>query len=310
MNEEQILVTDEEVNSFLTKYYTDHAEALTYIQGGKHSEAFSYMHEGGNYIVRFNKSNRGFLKDVYAYKHFVSNGIPIPKSIDTGTYKDGIYFSLSEKVFGETPKDAYKRGDFSSLVLQCDMIENIKNVPVPREYDGYGEIELGQSLHFKTLEEYLMSIYTSNNIFDWEELKKLPYFDQHFVDYLVIKVKELVRFGEGNRALLHGDFGNDNLFIQEGRVSGVIDWERLRVADHFLDVGRVVIFCPRRDETVHAVLSYYKDKGYEQYKERISLGVYFAMLRNYGAAAKSGNEASCASAPERIEEFEKLMREN
>ena len=100
--------------------------------------------------------------------------------------------------------------------------------------------------------------------------------------------------------------GNDNIFILDGKATGIIDWERLRIADHFLDVGRVVLFCPNRKETVGAALMFYEGK-YEHYKERIMLGVYVAMLRNYGSALKDANEASCKSTLSRIQEVEEFM---
>lgn len=307
MNREQLLVKDDEVKEFLNTYYSGPVEDLVYVYGGKHSEAFSYTYENKQYILRFNESERGFLKDKYAYDTFSSENLVIPKIYDVGKHTENVYYCISEKIEGETPKDAYKRGDFTSLSLQFEMIERIKDSTIPEDYTGYDEIELGKKTRFETLEDYVMSLYFSNELFDWNELSKLPFFDQSFIDYLVSKVKELVKYGEGARVLLHGDFGNDNLFIKDGKVTGIIDWERLRLADHFLDVGRVVLFCPNREVTVKEVLTFYENKGYEHYKERIALGVYVAMIRNYGAAAKVGNEASCASAPTRIREFEELM---
>jgi hypothetical protein len=37
------------------------------------------------------------------------------------------------------------------------------------------------------------------------------------------------------------------------------------------------------------------------------LGVYFAMLRNYGTAATEGNEVSIKRTPERLKQIEELM---
>jgi hygromycin-B 4-O-kinase len=295
------------VKNFLERNLKLSAENVVLLSGGKHSLAFGYTTNATKYVVRFNQSDRGFLKDNYAYENFNTNEVPIPKIFSIGEYTDGVYYCISEMVEGTTPKDQYKNGDFSSLPLQFEMIEKIKDFKIPKEYSGYGELEIVTDTRFATLESYLMNIYTSRDVFNWEELRKLPFFDQSFVDYLVSKVQEFSKFSESVRVVLHGDFGNDNIFINDRKVTGIIDWERLRFADHFIDVGRVVLFCPNREETVRAVLSFYHDKGYEHYRERIMLGVYFAMLRNYGAAATEGNEASCASAKGRIEQIEKLI---
>ena len=307
MNREQILVTDNEVHTFLEEYYSHSVDGLTYLKGGKHSEAFSYLENGKHFVIRFNENQRGFLKDKYAYDTFSNKNLPIPKIYDIGKHKENVYYCISEIIEGEIPKDQYKDGNFNSLPLQFETIEKIKDLKIPEEYSTYDELEIGKATRFSTNQDYLMNIYTSKELFDWNTLKEIKYFDQNFLDYLVQKVKDLSKYSEGIREVVHGDFGNENIFIKDGIVTGIIDWERLRFTDHFLDVGKVVLFCPNREETVGAVLRFYKDKGYENYKERIALGVYFAMIRNYGAAAKSENEASCASAPIRIKEIEKLM---
>lgn len=297
-----------DVHIFLKKNYNQEIRGLTLLSGGKHSLAYEYTVNETKYVIRFNQSDRGFLKDKYAYETFKTNEVLIPKIFSIGEYAAGAYYCISELVEGTTPKDQYKSRDFSSLSLQLEMTEHIKDLKIPKEYSGYDELEIGTDTRFTTLESYLMNIYTSRDIFNWDELRKLPFFDQSFVDYLVSKVQEFSKFSENVREVLHGDFGNDNIFVKDGKVTGIIDWERLRFADHFLDVGRVVLFCPNREETVKAALTFYENYGYDHYKERIMLGVYFAMLRNYGAAATEGNETSCASAAERIKQIEGLMK--
>ena len=69
MSLEQTLLSTKEVQDFLNKNYKGSVVELRYISGGKHSEAFSYVQAGKNYIIRFNPNNRGFLKDQYAYNH-------------------------------------------------------------------------------------------------------------------------------------------------------------------------------------------------------------------------------------------------
>ncbi len=307
MYKKEDLPTIDDVNFFLEKYYVQKVEELTFLSGGKHSLAFGYTVDSAKYVIRFNQSDRGFLKDKYAYENFNTNEVTVPKVFSIGGYAEDVYYCISELMVGTTPKDQYKQGDFSSLPLQFEMIEKIKDFKIPEEYDGYDELEIDGATRFTTHIDYMMDIYVSNDKFDWNKLKTLPFFDQSFVEYLVSKVKEFSKYSENIREVVHGDFGNENMFIKDEKVTGIIDWERLKFADHFLDVGRVVLFCPNREETVRAALDYYKDKGYEHYKERIMLGVYFAMLRNYGAAATEGNEVSCSNARGRIQQVEALM---
>ncbi|MCF7844021.1 phosphotransferase [Candidatus Gracilibacteria bacterium] len=308
MSIEQTLLSTEEVNNFLEQHHKDLIMELHFISGGKHSEAFSYSLNEKNYIVRFNKNNRGFLKDLYAYEHFSSEEIVIPKIYNIGNYNDDIFYCTSEKIEGETPKEQYKRDNFTSLYAQFEMIEKIKDIEIPKDYTNFGEFEIGLDTTYSTFDEYLKGMYQSKNIINWETVKLIPYFNQNFLDYLIKKIETLVNYSGNIRELTHGDFGNDNLFIKDGKISGIIDWERARIGDHFLDVGRVVLFCPNREATVKAVLDFYKDKNVTHYKERITLGVYVAMLRNYGAALSEGKEGSCRNYSNTIKQFEDIIK--
>jgi hygromycin-B 4-O-kinase len=307
MSQERTLISDIEVQKFLNEHHNKTVIELTYLTGGKHSEAFSYTVDSKNYVVRFNEKDRGFLKDRYAYEHFSKDILPIPQVYDIGKYKDGVYYCISEKVIGETVRAQYNAEDFSSLFVQFEMIEKIKEVRIDKENAGFGEWDNGEAFKFSTLSEYIRSVYESKDMIEWENIKLLPYFEQDFVNYLIEKVEHYLPYSNDVHELVHGDFGGENLFVYNSNVSGIIDWDRSLFGDHFLDVGRVVLFCPNREATVTSALDYYKDKEYEHYKERIALGVYYAMLRNYGVAVQMGNKASCDSSRQRIKQCEDLI---
>lgn len=308
MTVEQTLLSTEHVQEFLDKYYKNTVEKVFYISGGKHSEAFLYSAQGhGEYVIRFNVNDKGFLKDRYAYEHFSNNDIIIPKIYDIGKYNGDIFYCISDKINGETPKEQYKRRDFTSLQIQFETIEKIKDIKIPEDFSMYGEFDTEHKPNFSSFSEYIKSMYVGDDLFAWSTLRLLPYFDEAFFKYLVTKVEELTVYSEGIGELTHGDFGNDNLFIKDNKESGIIDWERVRIGDHFLDVGRVVLFCPNREETVRVALDFYSKKTHAHFKERIAFGVYVAMLRNYAAALTEGKESSCRNYPKTIDQFENLI---
>lgn len=308
MQNDVTLVTIEEAMQFLVGFYHKQVSNVEELSGGKHSWAFSYACSDKNYVVRFNTDDRGFLKDQYVWQLFCNKDVPIPQVYSVGIMKNNIYYCISEKILGETIKQQYSVGDYSSLPVQFETIEKIKDIGIPAKHFGFGEWEPSGAGLEPSFNEYVKSIYSTKKLVDWDELGRLPYFDRGFVDYLIEKMNYYIQYSPNVRELLHGDFGNDNLFINSNKISGVIDWERSLYGDHFLDVGRVVLFCPSREATVAAATEFYRNSGHTNYKERIALGVYFAMLRNYGLAAQGGNEASCINSPKRIKEFEFLMK--
>jgi aminoglycoside phosphotransferase (APT) family kinase protein len=121
------------------------------------------------------------------------------------------------------------------------------------------------------------------------------------------KITQLIPFSDNVRELRHGDFGNDNVLIENNKIQGIIDWHKASYDDHLFDVSRVVLYCPNRHASSKAALDYYQNLSHENYKERILLGVYFTMLINYGFAAKAGMSKSLKSSPERIKEIEEYF---
>ncbi len=290
-----------EALSFLSKYYSSEVSNLKELAGGKHSKAFSYEYAGQGLIVRFNTEDRGFLKDKYAFEHFGKN-IPIPKVIEIGTHKD-LSYCITEKIPGETARDQYNKNDFSSLPLLLGAVEEIGKIKI--NGTGYGYLDLNSNAPYKSSSEYMYSVYHSNDLFDWHKIFQIPFVDKNFTDHVAERMEHFAQFATDQRELLHGDFGADNVFIKNNAVSGIIDWEKMRSGDHFLDVGRILLFCPNRQATTSAAIDFYKDKKITNWIERAAMGVYHVVLTNYAYAALGDNETSCRSSKVRLKEIER-----
>ena len=293
-------VTNQETLVFLNNHYTSEVSDLKDLVGGKHSKAFSYKAIGQDFIIRFNSEDRGFLKDKYAFEHF-GQIIPIPEVIEIGKYKDN-YYCLTKKISGETARDQYKRNDYCSIPILFAAVEEISKIKL--EGSGYGYLDLNCNAKYQSSVDYINSVYGSNDLFDWQKIFEIPFVSKKFTDYVAWKMKYFSQFATNDRELLHGDFGADNVFVNESVVNGIIDWEKMRTGDHFLDVGRVLLFCPNRQATTSAALEFYKDKNIKDWKERAAMGIYHVVLTNYAYAAIGGNEESCRSSETRLKELE------
>lgn len=297
----------DEVQYFLENNLHAQIKDLVEIFGGKHSQAFSYISENNKYVIRLNVSDRGFKKDKFAYDHFKDDSLPIPQVLDIGMFEEGIYFCISRFVDGESARTQFKRNNFSSFPLQFEFLERIAAVPINSTLKGYGDWEPDGEAGHRSFEDFIRNLYQTNTIHDWDRISLMPYYERSFVDYLIGKIEELLPVLSDERALVHGDFGNDNFFIQNNRCSGLIDWDKSLVGNHFLDVGRIVLYCPDRSQSSQAALSFYEDKEYANYKQKILFGVYFTMLHNYAIAVKSGMKDSCESSRGRIQEIERAF---
>ncbi|MEK6935828.1 MAG: phosphotransferase [Nanoarchaeota archaeon] len=296
-------ISGTDVEMFLEKHLNITIKNFVHIQEGKHSDAFLYINNNKEYIARFNVTDEGFLKDKYAYENFSNPNILIPKILEIGSYNNNLFFCISEKVFGETVKEQYGKQDFSSLPIQFETVEAIKATLVNPNDKGFGKWKLNGQTEYD-FDKYFSEI-CIGGILDWTVFKDIPYFDKNFVEYLLTQAKKYSNHSINVRELVHGDFGVGNLFMNEGKVSGIIDWAHSFYGDHFWDVGRIVLFCPNKKETTKIALDFYK--SYPNYKERIAWGVYCVMLKNYGVALQSGQEASCLSSAGRIKEIEERL---
>ncbi len=290
-----------ESRDFLSKRYGHSIEEIEELGGGKHSKAFSYKNSGTSLVIRFNAEDRGFQKDRHASELF-GNELPIPKVLEIGKYKN-LYFCITEKVIGETVRDQYNRNDFSSLPLLFDAIEQISRKAIAGV--GYGYLDLTNNAPYGSHLDYIDAVYGSKDIFDWDKIFLLPFVDKSFTDYVASRLKHFSKYATQKRELLHGDFGADNVFVDKNSISGIIDWEKMRCGDRFLDIGRVIFFCPNRRATANAAIDYYKKIEVEHWKERAAMGIYHVVLNNYAYAALGGNEVSCKSSSTRLQELER-----
>lgn len=280
---------------------------LQFISGGKHSQAFSYKTDGKDFIIRFNENSKVFYKDLNAYKDFSSPQIPIPKIYEIGNYNEELFFCISEKVFGQTPKIQYSQNDFSSIALQLEMIEKIAKIqPNFSNSDSWFEYNINSTKTFNTFKDYFQDLV--EEIYKKEIFQKLDYFDENFMNYLIDKTNYYSYFLPPKSEFTHADFGNDNLFILDNKIAGIIDWEKFGMLTKFIDVGRVVLFCPNRKETTSEAIKFYSNLEEQDYKEKIRFGVYYAMFKNYISALMDNKKDSCIVYPDRIKEFEDLMK--
>lgn len=269
MTKTEILI--EKVQEFLQSKQITFLD-LQFVSGGKHSQAFSYKDGEKDFIIRFNKNSKVFHKDLKAYEDFSSSEIPVPKIYEIGSYDKELFFCISEKVLGQTPKYQYTQKDFSSISLQLEMIEMIAKVrPDFKDVDSWYEYTMNDTQSFHTFKEYFQGFVKET--YEKEVFQKLDYFDENFMNYLVDKTNHYSSFLSPKPELTHADFGNDNLFILDNKITGIIDWEKFGMLTKFIDVGRVVLFCPDRKETIDIAIKFYSNLQEKDYKEKICFGV-------------------------------------
>ncbi len=247
-----------EVLTLLSSQFPDQITGLNPLKEGWMSQAFSFESGGSGYVIRLCVEEEGFLKDKYAFEHFSSLEIPIPKVVKTGQVEGG-YFSISEKLPGKDLRNADIKNNLGLLKDMFEVMNAIHRVELPKDakfgfWDKNGKAK-----------------YESYKDFEFREEVSGPQpKDQELFDELREKVKESFRFIPKQKWLVHGDYGFDNLLAEEAKVTGVLDWSESFYGDFLRDVAWLNFWSDDVDFK-ELYKRYYKEAGIEipDYDERL-----------------------------------------
>lgn len=226
--------TRNDIQNFISDKLKNKIELYSVVEGME-SQVYSYTLDDKNYIIRINPSLEGFKKDDYAYKNFNSKTIPIPKVIEYGNFNETHYYCISEKAEGITFQDSNEEVVENLLQGITHIMVEINNIDISNT-TGYGifDSKTGNA-PFETWKDYLLDIFSEK--YDWNKVKKMDYVDSKLVDNIISKFNELIFYCNDVRKLRHGDFGSNNMLVNNGKFSAVIDWDCAGYGDPLYEVA-------------------------------------------------------------------------
>ena len=98
------------VRNFLQGQLDGRVENLRAAKGGEASQVFMYRHEGSERVLRIGRNRLSYEKDEYAYRHFASEALPVPRVFQIGAFDSECFFDLSERMPG-VPSDSLPASD-------------------------------------------------------------------------------------------------------------------------------------------------------------------------------------------------------
>jgi hygromycin-B 4-O-kinase len=172
-------------------------------------------------VLRIGTSRRGFEKDRWAAA-VAGRHVPVPIVFEIGSFDETHMYCITHRLPGTTledlaPEDAAGvvgavAGSWAALA-SCDVGSIV----------GFGDFDAEGSAPANTWREVLLGTLEATADDD---------------DGSVLETYAgLVERCPEERALVHGDFGSNNLLVQDGVVSGVLDWEGAMVGDALHDVA-------------------------------------------------------------------------
>lgn len=229
------IVDSKVVRSFLVKHFSTVISQVKPIKGGETSQAFSFGMNDKAYVIRVHTTINDFKKEKYAYEHFASEKIPIPKFISLGKIDNYYFYAITERANGVN-LDVLNSKTRKKLVPQLfAILDAIHSVDVSSK-SGFGDIEDNGNAHFKSWKDFLLSV-NSEDYFHWSEVFKTTILKKDTFDSLYNKLVELVHCCPDERVLLHSDFGFSNVISNGERITGIVDWSLMKYGDPLYDVA-------------------------------------------------------------------------
>lgn len=275
-----------EAQRFLERRLDIPVKAITAIDGGEVALAFDVTTDSSQMIFRLGPNQKNFIKDGKAHELYNSDMIPIPALHQTGTFNDRLFYALSEKAPGIRMD---RLDEAAAARLRPSILATLEAIHLSRlpEENGFGRWAAAQPLTASWKERLLNGNPKSD----------LPnggsFEDQSSIHRYWERCRSLCELMPEIRCLVHGDFGGNNAFVQNDRISGVIDWAESLYGDPLYDVAWLTFW--KKDK---ALLGEYletaagKKFGQENPEERLecySIRIGLGALTHFERSAQTGS---------------------
>ncbi len=263
------VIDQDKVLTYLKHNFDESVADLTYIKGGEGSQAFSFTASDGDYVIRINTRIDPFYKDAYAFDHFASKHIPIPRIFEIGKIDDTYTFAISKKVEGRIINDL-THGEFMEVLPDFFSVLDAIHATDIRHTAGYGKWNIDGEGEYDTWHEFLLGVGKYN---EKNKLFEESFLEKDFWDEVVVKMEKLADFCPEDRFLIHADFGNSNVMAQKSpdgvlKISGVFDWAESKFGDFLYDIAWI-LFWLKNPESFQAVKDFYAKMELPNFEERL-----------------------------------------
>jgi hygromycin-B 4-O-kinase len=267
MSTRKVVIDINKIEDFLKINFHSDAKIISEFSGNENSRAFLFFSNGAEYVIRVDSYVHDFEKDKYAYEHFSTPTLIIPKIISLGEMEKGIFFCISKKLEG-IPLDKLDEKELRDTFPQLASVLREIHLTDISKTSGYGSWDLSGNAIRKSWKESLLSLKDSK-YFVWEKLFNEGIYDRGLFINSFAKISALSKYVSEERFLVHGDYGFNNILVKGNKILGVIDWALSKYGDFIYDIAWLAFWEDRLDYG-HLFKKYYE--GYmdlSNYEERL-----------------------------------------
>ena len=227
--------------AFLQTHFDPKSTSVNFIGAGWFSQAFTFAVDQRAFVFRVNAYEEDFQKDAFAYQHFSSAELPIPRVVQIGQFDEARFYAITEHCAGEpldeedTPR---QRAIVPQLFAALDAIHCV-NVS---GFAGWGLADANGNGHFASWSEYLRSLYNQKFAYDWREIARHTFLEHDVFAAWFETMERLLPYCAREKYLIHRDFGFNNVISDGKRITGVLDWAEFGLGDFLYDVANLDFF--------------------------------------------------------------------
>jgi hygromycin-B 4-O-kinase len=248
------------------------------------------------FIVQFNEPimARGVVKERLLMDRLQMAGVPMRKIIGEGI-DNGLQYTISAKSPGQELNSLAPDEFKVALASVFKILSAIASVNV-KDSDGYGWFDKDGRGAFRTWKEHLCQIRDEEPgmFYDrWHVLFETSFLERDKYEEYFGRMARLLDSFSTPRGLVHGGFGYDNVLVDRGEVTAVLDWGDARYGDPLFDLA-YMDFWPSGFDLVDMYKAYSESIGikHDNYKNRILCYKYYIGLDSMRFFAKTNDKAA------------------
>jgi hygromycin-B 4-O-kinase len=259
------------VSAFLHRHLGAPVADVRRLRGGEICTAFAYAVAGERYVVRFGADAGGFLHDRHAHEQFAPSSIPIPRIHETGRFGEYAY-AISPQAPGSTIWHLPVEAQEAVVPALIEMLDCIHQIDISGT-TGYGYVDNAGVGQYARWVDYLRSIAEEDpgDFYGrWHRLFDESFLERAIYERLLEQMGALLQYCPEERSLVHGDFGFDNVIVEDGRITAVLDWANMKYGDFLFDVAWLT-FWPSPVRYADMFRRFYAERGRAvlHYEERL-----------------------------------------
>lgn len=281
------------ISDLITQFYVTPIFDLAPLGTGHMALVHSFRVANQLYVIRIieKKMAHTLTKEIDIGKLLHGSGVPLPPILHDGNFGD-FHFAIAPFAPGQILDEltaAQHAKALPNIIKTVDMIHQV-DVSSTTGFGAFYETAVGP---FATWQDYLLSVgeeEESGFFGNWHRLFEDSFLERPLFDQLYNEMQRLFAYLPTERYLIHGDYGFNNVLVDEGRVTAVLDWANAKFGDFLFDVAYLTNSDQANYITEFEHYYHSQNRAVPHYFERIRCYQCYISLDGLRFFAKVGNK--------------------